>query len=94
MLIHIDPTTGPIGAWTIQHGQPVAHYPDAQPAAQERARGALANKGDAVGWDYWFRRLAYRSPYLDDYEVITVPDDLALADAFHGFLTGWAYRQP
>lgn len=70
ILIHIHPGTGPVGAWRIADGTPVAHYTD--PTRRHRAEAALANRGPAVPWDDWFHQLADRTPYLDDYEVITV----------------------
>ncbi len=90
-LLHVRPGRGPVGVWRITAAGPqAAYYPDdPDGAAQNRAAVALAMKGDQVPWDVWARRLGERSPYLDDYRVITSSDGESLPDLLLWAIAVW-----
>lgn len=80
MLVHIDPSAGPVGVWAVDGDQlRHAYLPDAD-VARNRAWLLLHDRGSAVPWADWFTQLADRPPYIDDYTVIdtahTDPADL------------------
>ncbi len=91
VLVHTARAFGkPTGVWRIEHDKLVCEYDLTAPLEHViRARVALAAKGDTVPIDAWFRQLASKVPYADDYEVIDADPAADLHDILIQAQTAW-----
>lgn len=90
VLIHIDPATGPVGAWRVAAGRLHCTYEQhAEWPAAVRAHTALLARGAQVPWPDWFAQLADRVPYFDDYEVVDADEATPLVDVLAAAQAAW-----
>jgi hypothetical protein len=81
VLVHIDQSLGPIGAWSYNNtGRLIHFYPESlDPGISGRARLLMAQRPDDVTTPDWMDFIADNDPtLLDEYETVQVADDITL----------------
>lgn len=89
VLVHIDQSLGPIGAWGYQDGHLTHFYPESLDLAiSGRARQVMACRDTDV-LD-WFRLVADTEPtMLDEYRIVETEDQVALVHVLSRFRRRW-----
>lgn len=93
VLVHIDQSLGPIGAWSYTDDGMLTHfYPDSlDTAISGRARLLMAHRTDDVPVPEWMALIADSDPTLiDEYQTFETDDDIPLSAVLTDFRRAWA----
>jgi hypothetical protein len=77
ILVHCDLEAGPVGVWAEIGGRLVAHYEPGQGWFEERGHLLVPSYPARFqwGWERTAHHVARKSPYLERYYSVEVPDD-------------------
>lgn len=92
VLVHIDQSLGPIGAWSYSKAGRLTHfYPESLDVAiSGRARLLMAQRTSDVSVPEWMESLADKDPtLLDEYETVQIPDNVRLTAVVADFRRSW-----
>lgn len=92
VLVHIDQSLGPIGAWSIKDDGTLVHfYPQSLDVAiSGRARLLMAQRDEDVTVIEWMDFIADNDPtLLDEYQTFEVDDTLPLKNVLADFRRNW-----
>ncbi len=92
VLVHIDQSLGPIGAWSYRDGVLTHFYPESlDTEISGRARLLMAQRDNDVPIPEWMELIADSAPsLLDDFQAIEVNDNVALSTILTEFRRSWA----
>lgn len=93
VLIHVDQSLGPIGAWSCTEKGRLTHfYPESLDVGiSGRARLLMAQRPDDVDTEEWMDFLADSDPtLLDEYQTLIVEEHVPLTAVLAEFRRAWA----
>lgn len=93
IMVHIDQTLGPIGAWSYSKTGTLRHfYPESlDTAISARARELMAARDNDMPVHEWMELIAGGEPsMLDDFTTIEVNDELTLPTILADFRRHWS----
>lgn len=92
VLVHIDQSLGPIGAWSYDNIGRLSHfYPESLDVGiSGRARLLMAQRPEDVSVPEWMDFIADNDPtLLDEYETVEVADTVALTVVLANCRRNW-----
>ncbi len=91
VLVHIDQSLGPIGAWSNSQDGLRHFYPESlDPAISARAREIMAQRPPDITVEDWMDLIADSDPtLLDEYQTLKVQDHIALNVILAEFRRTW-----
>lgn len=92
ILIHIDQSLGPIGAWSYDtHGHLTHFYPDSlDTAISARARELMAARDNTMAVPEWMHLIAGTEPtLLDEYQTFETNEGQPLNHILADFRRSW-----
>jgi len=93
VLVHIDQSLGPIGAWSYSDAGVLSHfYPESLDVAiSARARELMASRDIDMPVAEWMDLIAATEPtMLDQFQTVEVNDGIALSIVLAQFRRAWA----
>jgi hypothetical protein len=91
VLVHIDQSLGPIGAWSYSRDRLTHFYPESlDPSISGRARLVMAQRTDDTSIIEWMDLIAGTEPtMLDEYQTVDVADGIPLNFVLGEFRRSW-----